>query len=84
MKTPTSIVLVQGEENSREVARMGVYMIEAQAEHPAGPITDLIWTVDKPLMTFLFGTRNRWRRVFASDWPESKGIVGHKQMALAV
>lgn len=63
---------------------MSVCIVDAQAEHPSGPIADLIWTVDKPLMTFLFGTRDRWRRVFASDWPENKGIVCHKQMTLAV
>ncbi|MBG6144585.1 hypothetical protein IWQ55_003039 [Labrenzia sp. EL_208] len=63
---------------------MSVCIVDAQAEHPSGPIADLIWTVDKPLMTILFGTRDRWRRVFASDWPENKGIVCHKQMTLAV
>ncbi|WP_172670773.1 GNAT family N-acetyltransferase [Labrenzia sp. DG1229] len=63
---------------------MSVSIVDAKAEHPARPIADLIWTVDKPLMTFLFGTRDRWRRVFACDWPESKGIVCHKQMTLAV
>lgn len=63
---------------------MSVCIADAQAEHPSGPIADLIWTVDKPLMTILFGTRDRWRRVFASDWPENKGIVCHKQMTLAV
>lgn len=84
MKTPAPLNPVQGEENSREVARLSVCIADAQAEHPSGPIADLIWTVDKPLMTILFGTRDRWRRVFASDWPENKGIVCHKQMTLAV
>lgn len=84
MNSPASIILVQDEENSRKVARMSICIVDAQAEHLAGPIADLIWIVDKPLMTFLFGSRDRWRRVFASDWPESKGIVCHKQMTLAV
>jgi hypothetical protein len=39
----------------------------AMANHPPDPVADLIWTVNPPLMKFLFATEERWRRVFADD-----------------
>lgn len=56
----------------------------AMANHSPEPVADLIWTVDPPLMKFLFGSEERWRRVFAYDWPETEGIVCHKQTTLAM
>ncbi|SLN33022.1 putative acetyltransferase [Ruegeria meonggei] len=35
-------------------------------------------------MMFLFGTKDRWHRVFAYDWSETSGIVCHKQTCLAM
>ncbi len=63
---------------------MDIAIVDAQPDHPPEPVADLIWTVDVALMTFLFGTRDRWRRVFAYDWPAQKGIVCHRQTSLAM
>ncbi|WP_377189172.1 hypothetical protein [Ruegeria meonggei] len=63
---------------------MQTSVVEARADTPPGPIADLIWTVDIPLMKFLFGTKGRWHRVFAYDWSETTGIVCHKQTCLAM
>jgi len=59
-------------------------LVQATTDHPSEPIADLIWTVDVALMKYLFGTVDRWRRVFADDWPRSNGIVCHKQATLAM
>lgn len=63
---------------------MGISLVQAEPTHPPGPVADLIWTVDVPLMRFLFGTKELWRRVFAYDWTETKGIVCHNQSTLAM
>ena len=63
---------------------MDITILEATGNHPSDPVADLIWTVDTPLMKFLFGTRDRWRRVFAYDWPQTHGIVCHRQTTLAM
>ncbi|PRY19617.1 hypothetical protein CLV78_12033 [Aliiruegeria haliotis] len=63
---------------------MELSILPAKANQPPEPVADLIWTVDPPLMKFLFGSEERWRRVFAYDWPEVQGIVCHKQTTLAM
>ncbi len=62
---------------------MTVSIGAATASDPSDTVADLIWTVDVPLMRFLFGTIDRWRRVFADEWPEENGIVCHAQTTLA-
>lgn len=63
---------------------MDIDIRAARPSDPSDPIADLIWTVDVPLMRFLFQTMERWRRVFAYDWKETRGIVCHKQSTVAL
>ena len=71
--------------NYREgLSAMDLSILPAKASHQPDPVANLIWTVDPPLMKFLFGTEERWRRVFSYDWSETEGIVCHEQTTLAM
>ncbi|MEO1092037.1 MAG: GNAT family N-acetyltransferase [Pseudomonadota bacterium] len=63
---------------------MTITIVPARPEHRFDVVADLVWSVDGPIMRYLFQNERQWQRIVAADWPESKGLVCHGQTVLAV
>ncbi len=63
---------------------MAIEIVSARPQDDANQVADLIWTVYVPLMEYIFGAGERWRRLLAVDWPHLDGIMCHAGADLAI
>jgi hypothetical protein len=63
---------------------MPVEVVQARPDHPVDKVAELIWSVDVPLMDYLFQGRQGWDRMLSTDWPEDMGLVCHSRALLAI
>ena len=63
---------------------MQTQIIPARPNRDENKVAELIWSVDVPLMSYLFHDEETWARLLAVDWPNRSGLVCHARAHLAV
>jgi ribosomal protein S18 acetylase RimI-like enzyme len=61
-----------------------VEIVKGSPNHASAKIAELIWSVDVPLVNYLFQGRRNWDRMAAVEWPESVGLVCYSESLLAI
>jgi ribosomal protein S18 acetylase RimI-like enzyme len=63
---------------------MQTEIIPARPDVDERRVAELIWTVNVPLMSYLFHDEETWARLLATDWRHVNGLVCHAKAHLAV
>lgn len=63
---------------------MKTQVIPARPDRDEKEAAELIWTVDVPLMSYLFHDEETWARLLTTDWPNENGLGCHARTHLAV